>query len=153
MKKKMLSLLLAAIVVLSMPTALFAAETTEAKADAEALAVSNDVGISPMSTNSSTVGASRISSTSGSVSAHASFSAKASTAKCAITLQEKYNGSWRTATGLSVKSYVKTSYNCYSISASKTFTLKSGKVYRAKIVFTDTNSSGTSLKTCYTGAF
>lgn len=150
MKKKILSLLLAAVVVLSMPTALFAAEIETPQGPQ---AISNDGGIVPMSTDSSTVGATRISSTSGSVSAHASFSKKASKASCTITLQEKYNGSWRTATGLPVKSYVKTVYNAYSISASRTFTLNSGKVYRAKIVFTDTNSNGTYSKTCYTGSF
>lgn len=150
MKKKILSLLLAAVVVLSMPTALFAAEIETPQGPQ---AISNDGGIAPMSTSVANVGATRKSNTSGSVSAYAGFDAKASKATCTITLQEKYNGSWRTATGLSVKSYVKTVYNAYSISASRTFTLKSGTVYRAKVVFTDTNSSGTHVLTRYTGSF
>ena len=153
MKKKLLSFALAAAMMLSMPTALFAAETATAEPITNPGTCSDGVEISPMSTTSVSAGASRISSTKGSVSANASFSAKASTAKCAITLQEKYNGSWRTATGVPVISYVKTVKNSYSISASKTFTLKSGTVYRAKIVISDTNSGGTYYKTSYTGSF
>ena len=109
--------------------------------------------ISPMSTTISTVGATRKSSTQGLVTASASFGTKASTAKCTITLQEKYNGSWRTATGVPVISYIKTVKNTYSITASKTFTLKSGKVYRAKVVFSDTISGTTYYKTHYSGSF
>lgn len=113
----------------------------------------SDSGVSTMSVDSSYIGASRYSGTSGKVSASAGFTRKASRATCSITLQEKYNGSWRTATGLPVRAYVKTVYDTYSISASRTFTLKSGTVYRAKIVFSDTNSSGTYFKTRYTGSF
>lgn len=111
------------------------------------------MNITPMSVSSSYIGATRYSKTSGKVSASAGFTRKASKATCSITLQEKYNGSWRTATGLSVRAYVKTQYNTYSIAAARTFTLKSGKVYRAKIVFSDKNSSGTYYKTRYTGSF
>ena len=150
MKKKILSLLLAAVVVLSMPTALFAAEIETPQGPQ---AISNDGGIVPMSTDYANVGVSRKSSTSGSVSAHASFNKKATKATCTITLQEKYNGSWRTATNIPVVSYVKTVYDSYTITASRTFTLNSGKVYRAKAVFIDTNSSGTYSKTYYSGSF
>lgn len=152
MKKKLLTFVMAAAMVLSMPTALFATE--QASAAPENTAVSADNGaIAPQTTTSATVGASRISSTSGSVSASASFDKKASKATCTIILQEKYNGSWRTATGLPAYSYVRTVYDTYSISASKTFTLKSGTVYRAKVVFSDTNSSGTYYQTKYSGSF
>lgn len=152
MKKKLLTFVLAAAMVLSMPTALFAAEAqSEKTADTPTVSEGNE--IAPRSTSTGSVGASRKSSTSGNVSAYASFNKTASTATCTITLQEKYNGSWRTATGLSVISYVKTAYNTSSLAASKTFTLKSGKVYRAKIVFMDKNSSGTYYKTYYTGSF
>ena len=84
---------------------------------------------------------------------HASFDEKATKATCTIILQEKYNGSWRTATGLPAYSYVKSASNTYTISASKAFTLKSGTVYRAKVVFADTNSSGTHYQSKYTGSF
>lgn len=153
MKKKLLSFALAAAMMLSMPTALFAAETSTAEPINNPGTCTDGAEISPMSTASSTVGASRISSTKGSVSAHASFSAKATKASCTIMLQVKSNGSWILATDLPVHTYVKNASNTYYISASKTFTLKSGKVYRAKIVFTDTNSNGTYSKTKYTGSF
>lgn len=152
MKKRLLTFIMAAAMVLSMPTALFAAEQNTPEPGA--VTVTADGGaIAPQSTTTSNVGATRISNTSGSVSAYASFDKKATKATCTITLQEKYNGSWRTATGLPVYSYVKTEYNTYSLAASKTFTLKSGTVYRAKVVFADTNSSGTHYTTKYTGSF
>lgn len=151
MKKRLLTFVMAAAMVLSMPTALFAAEQNTPEPGAVTAA---DGGmIAPQTTTSSDVGASRISSTSGSVSAYANFDQKAAKATCTIILQEKYNGSWRTATGLPAYSYVKSASNTYSIAASKTFTLKSGTTYRAKVVFTDTNSGGTYTKTRYTGAF
>lgn len=102
---------------------------------------------------SSSIGSSRYSNTSGGVSATAVFNKKASTAKCNILMQVKSNGSWVSATNLPVYSYIKTVYNKSSITAGKTFTLKSGKVYRAKITFVDTNSSGTYTTTRYTGSF
>lgn len=149
MKKKLLSLLLAAAVVLSMPMALFAAEAPPADTPASLEAADENIGIAPASVSTSSVGATRISSTSGKVTAYASFNKVTNKATCTITLQEKYNGSWRTATGLPVKSYIKTIYNDDYIAASKTFTLTSGKVYRAKVVFND----GSSSKTSYSGAF
>lgn len=152
MKKRLLTFIMAAAMVLSMPTALFAAEQNTPEPGA--VTVTADGGaIAPQSTNTSNVGASRSSSTSGSVSAYASFDEKATKATCTIILQEKYNGSWRTATGLPAYSYVKSASNTYTISASKAFTLKSGTVYRAKVVFADTNSSGTHYQTKYTGSF
>lgn len=153
MKKKLLSFALAAAMMLSMPTALFAAETATAEPINNPGTCTDGAEISPMSTTSVSAGASRISSTKGSVSASASFNTKASKATCIITLQVKSNGTWKTATDLPVYSYTKNASNVYSISASKTFTLKSGKVYRAKVMFSDTNSSGTHFRTCYSGSF
>lgn len=113
----------------------------------------DEMQIAPMSVSASNIGATRNSSTSGNVGAYAGFDRKATEASCTITLQEKYNGSWRSATNVPVKIYKRTVYNSYSISASKTFTLVKGKVYRAKIGFIDKNSTGTYVKTRYTGAF
>lgn len=152
MKKRLLTFIMAAAMVLSMPTALFASEQNTPEPGAAAVTADGGA-IAPQSTTSATAGASRLSSTSGSVSASASFNVKATKATCTITLQEKYNGSWRTATGLPAHSYVKTAYDVYSIGASKTFTLKSGTVYRAKVTFTDTNSNGTYSTIKYTGSF
>ncbi len=73
MKKKLLSFALAAAMMLSMPTALFAAETATAEPINNPGTCTDGAEISPMSTTSATVGASRISSTKGSVSASASF--------------------------------------------------------------------------------
>lgn len=153
MKKKLLSFALAAAMMLSMPTALFAAETSTAEPINNPGTCTDGAEISPMSTTSATVGVSRISSTKGSISANAGFSAKATKATCTIMLQVKSNGNWLLATDLPVHTYVKNVYNAYSIAASKTFTLKSGKVYRAKVVFSDTNSSGTYYRTKYSGSF
>lgn len=151
MKKRLMILVMAAALVLSLPMAVSAAELGAAT-DPVATAVS-EAGDNARSVSSSTIGADRTSNTSGNVSAYATFSGTASKAICTIYLQESYNGSWRTATGLSTTSYTKTVYNTNSISASKSFTLKSGKTYRAKIVFSDTIGGTTYTKTRFTGAF
>lgn len=113
----------------------------------------DDENLMGVKVSTTSIGRSRISSTSGSVSAYATFNKKASTAKCNILMQVKSNGSWVTASNLPVWSYTKYVYNKNSISAGKTFTLKKGKVYRAKITFYDKNSSGAYTKTYYTGSF
>lgn len=156
MKKKLTSFVLAAALVMSLPVAVSAAETAPAINLEPIVTAVSDGGagaVSPMSTSTSSIGTTRHSPTSGTVSAYASFSGTASKAVCFIYLQEKYGDSWRTATGLSTTSYSKTVYNANSIAAGKTFTLKQGKTYRAKIVFTDTISGTTYIKTRYTGAF
>ena len=150
MKKRLMILVMVAALVLSLPMAVSAAEIGSAT-DPVATAVS-EAEAGARSVSSSNVGASRLSSTSGSVSAYATFSGTASKAVCLIYLQESYNGSWRAATGVT-NSYSKTVYNANSITAGKTFTLKSGKVYRAKVVFTDTIGGTTYTKTRYTGSF
>lgn len=156
MKKKLTSFVLAAALVMSLPVAVSAAETAPAINLEPIVTAVSDGGagaVSPMSTSSSTISADRLSNTSGNVSAYASFSGTASKAVCYIYLQEKYGDSWRAATGVPVKTYIKTAYNTNSIAAAKTFTLKSGKVYRAKIVFTDTIGGTIYTKTRYTGSF
>lgn len=149
MKKKLTSFIVAAALVLSMPTALFAAEQQSGAFGTNASTAGNESGIMPMSIASSTVSANRTSSTSAEVAAYAAFDKSVSKATCTIILQEKSGSSWVTPTGIPVKSYVKTVYNSHSIAAGKVFTVKSGKVYRAKIVFTEPNS----IKTRYTGSF
>lgn len=155
MKKKLTAFILAAALVMSLPMAASAAALTENITEPVTAAISDggDGGVSVMSVASSNIGADRHSNTSGTVTAYALFSGTASKAVCQIYLQEKYNGSWRSATGLSTTSYSKTVYNKNSITAAKTFTLKSGKVYRAKIVFIDTINGTTHTKTRYTGSF
>lgn len=156
MKKKLASFILAAALVMSLPMAVSAAETTPAKNLDPIVTAISDGGngtVSPTSVSNSNIGTTRHSPTSGTVSAYAMFSNIASKAVCYIYLQEKYNGSWRTATGVPTTLYVKTVYNDNSIAAGKTFTLKKGKVYRAKVVFTDTINGTTYTKTRYSGAF
>ncbi len=149
MKKKLTSFIVAAALVLSMPTALFAAEQQSEAFGTNANTVGTDSGIMPMSIASTTIGADRTSSTRAEIAAYAAFDKTAAKATCTIILQEKSGSSWVTPTGIPVKSYVKTVYNQNSITAGKAFTVKSGKVYRAKIVFSD----GSSIKTRYTGSF
>lgn len=149
MKKKLTSFIVAAALVLSMPTALFAAEQQSEAFGTNASTAGNDNGIMPMAVDNTTISANRISSTSAEVAAYAAFDTTVAKATCTIILQEKSGSSWVTPTGLSVKSYVKTVYNKSSIAAGKVFTVKSGKVYRAKIVFVEPNS----IKTRYTGSF
>lgn len=132
-----------------------AAELTENTIEPVTAAISDggDGGVSVMSVSSSNISADRTSNTKGTVSAYATFTGTASKAICTIYLQEKYNGSWRTATGVSTTSYKKTVRDANSITASKTFTLIKGKVYRAQIVFTDTINGTTYTKTRFTGSF
>ena len=147
MKKKLVSFVIAAAMVLGIPSAMGSA----------GIEMPEDTAIAPVTasakTTTSSIGSTRISSTKASVSAYGSFDKKAKKAVCTIALQEKNNGKWRSATGLTKKSYTKTATSTYSISASHKFTVKSGKVYRAKIIITDKNSSGEFLKVRYTGAF
>lgn len=151
MKKRLASFIFATAMVLSLPAASFAADQTIATDPVGTSTVSDNGGA--RSVANSSIGTTRHSSVSGTVNAYAAFTAKASRAVCTIYLQEKYNGSWRAATGLGTTSYTKTAYNCNSITAAKTFTLISGKVYRAKVVFTDVIDGDTSIKTRYTGSF
>ena len=147
MKKKLLSFVIAAAMVMGIPAALGSA----------GLDMPDEITVAPVTANAETttssIGSTRNSATKATVSAYGSFDKKAKEAKCGIFLQEKYKGKWRTAQGLSKNSYTRTATNTYSITVSKAFTVKSGKVYRARIVFTDKNSSGTHMRVRYTGAF
>lgn len=149
MKKKLTSFIVAAALVLSMPTALFAAEQQSEAFVSNTNVVGNDSGIMPMAIDVTSVSADRTSSTKASVSAYAAFDKTVPKATCTIILQEKSGSSWKTATGLPTTSYGKTVYNANSIAAGKVFTVTSGKIYRAKILFSD----GSSYKTRYTGSF
>ncbi len=147
MKKKLLSFVIAAAMVMGIPAALGNA----------GLNMPDEVTVAPVTANAETttssIGSTRNSSTKATVTAYGSFDRKATKATCSILLQEKHNGKWRSATGLSKTSYLKTVYKSYSITASKVFTVKAGKVYRARIVFTDKNSKGEYLRVRHTGAF
>ena len=153
MKKRLACFIFAAAMILSLPAAAFAAETPTLPTEPIENEATIGGDVSVMSVSSSTVNTDRLSNTSGVVNAYAAFSGTASTSVCTIFLQEKYNGSWRTATGLGTTSCTKTAYNTKSISAGKTFTLIKGKVYRAKVVFTATINGTKYSRTHYSGSF
>lgn len=153
MKKRLACFIFAAAMVLSLPAAAFAADTPTLPIEPIETGATVGGDVSVRSINTTTVATDRLSNTSGSVTAYGSFSGTASKSVCIIYLQEKYNGSWRTATGLGTTSYTKTAYNTKSISAGKVFTLKSGKTYRVKVVFNATISGNLYTKTHYSGAF
>lgn len=147
MKKKLLSFVIAAAMVMGIPAALGSA----------GLNMPDEVTVAPVTANAKTttssVGSTRKSATKATISAYGSFDRKATKAICTVVLQEKYSGGWRLARGLSQSSYTKKSYDTYSITVSKSFTVKSGKVYRAKVIFTDVNSKGEHIWVRYTGSF
>lgn len=103
--------------------------------------------------SSANVHVSRTSNTSANVSADVSYSTTVDSCTIKITLQEKYNGSWRTATGVSVKTVSRTKSKVSSLSLPYTFKLVKGKVYRAKAVFTSKKGSTTTSKTYYSSVF
>lgn len=104
-------------------------------------------------TYSATVSTKRISNTSARVSADITYSTAVTSCTNKITLQEKYNGSWRTATGVPVKTVSRTKSKVYTLVLPYTFTLTKGKVYRVKSVFTSNKGSTTTSRTVYSGAF
>ena len=95
----------------------------------------------------------RLSNTSASASASASFDGIKDSVKCTMTLQEKYNGSWRKATGVSKKTASITEKNTTTVLLSTRFTLIKGKVYRIKAKFTEPNGSRTTSSIYYSGSF
>lgn len=102
---------------------------------------------------SATLSTNRTSNTSANVSASASFDGVKDSITCTITLQEKYNGSWRKATGVTKKSASMTRKSSGSILFPTKFTLIKGKVYRIKVKFTDKKGSRTTSSTYYSGSF
>lgn len=102
---------------------------------------------------SASLSADRLSNTSAKVSASAAFDGIKDSVTCQITLQEKYSGSWRTATGVSKKTASLTEKNTSGIILTTNFTLVKGKVYRIKAKFTDKKGTRTTSSTYYSGAF
>lgn len=104
-------------------------------------------------TGTATLYTNRTSNTSARVSAYITYTRTVKSVKTKITLQEKYNGSWRTATGVPVKTVSKTKSNVTGLFLPYTLTLVKGKVYRIKAVFTNVYGSTTTSQTAYSGAF
>lgn len=103
--------------------------------------------------SAATVSAARTSNTSARVSADIRYTTTVDTCTNKMTLQEKYNGSWRTATGVSVKTVSRTKSNVSTLNFPYTFTLVKGKVYRIKAVFTSKKGSSSVSRTCYSSVF
>lgn len=104
-------------------------------------------------TSSSEVYVNRISNTSARTSADITYSVPVTSATNKITLQEKYNGSWRTATGIPVKTVSRTQSNVRTVILPYTFKLVKGKVYRIKATFTSKKNGSSITKTLYSTVF
>ena len=115
--------------------------------------VFGSVSVVSAAVTTASINANRTSNTSATVAAHANFNRTADSCTCKMTLQEKYNGSWRTATGVSTKTASRTKENSSSILYAYHFTLVKGKVYRVKVTFTDKKGSSTAKSTYYSGSF
>lgn len=115
--------------------------------------VFGSVSVASAYTGYATINANRTSNTSASISTYISYTTTVSSCTNKITLQEKYNGSWRTATGVPVTTAKRTKSNVSSLSYPYTFKLVKGKVYRVKVVFTSRKGSSTISKTYYSGTF
>lgn len=99
------------------------------------------------------VRASRISNTSAKVTA--TITANKTLDHCAaqIILQEKYNGSWRTATGVKVTSVSRSKVNFKVFEFPYTFTLVKGKVYRIKAVHVYSDSATQQTRVTHSSVF
>lgn len=95
----------------------------------------------------------RTSNTSADVRADIFYSTTVDTSTIKLILQEKYNGSWRTATGVPVKTVTKNAKKGSSFTLSYKFTLLKGKVYRIKAEFSSTAGSSSLKLSRYTGSF
>ena len=105
------------------------------------------------SVDSATVTVNRTSNTSCTATARAGFDGPKSFCSCTMTLQEKYSGGWRTATGVSKKTAYNSKTNTISILLSSKFTLIKGKVYRIKARFVDKNGSTSTSSNYYSSTF
>lgn len=111
------------------------------------------VSVASAYASAANVHTSRTSNTSADVRADISYSTTVDTSTTKLTLQEKYNGSWRTATGVPVKIVSKTGKNNFTFTLVYTFTLVKGKVYRIKAEYSSKAGSSGLNVTRYTGTF
>lgn len=95
----------------------------------------------------------RTSNTSASVAANILYNTTVDTCTIKLTLQEKYNGSWRTATNVPIKTVSKTEKKDASFTLAYKFTLIKGKIYRIRADFSSKAGSSSLNLTRYTGSF
>ncbi len=115
--------------------------------------VFGSVSVASAYTTSATVSTNRTSNTSADVVGCVDHTTTVKTATIKLTLQEKYNGSWRIATGVPVKTVSKTKSNTDGFMLPYTFTLKKGKVYRIKADCSSKKGTTTKIITVYSGNF
>lgn len=111
------------------------------------------VSIASAYTSSATTHTNRISNTVANVSADITYNTTVDRCNIKITLQEKYNGSWRTATGVPVRTVSKTKTKVKRMTLVYQLTLNKGKIYRIKSVFTSKKGTSGLTTTSYTTAF
>lgn len=115
--------------------------------------VFGSVSVASASVINASINTNRTSNTAANISASATFNGVRDSCSCTITLQEKYNGAWRTAVGVPVKTVTRNKTKVASILLSYKYTLIKGKVYRAKATFKDKKGSTTTTSTYYSGSF
>ncbi len=115
--------------------------------------VFGSVSVASAYTTFATVSTNRTSNTSATVVGLVDHTTTVKTATIKLTLQEKYNGSWRIATGVPVRTVSQTKSNTAGFTLPYNFTLKKGKVYRIKGVFISKKNTETKTNTVYSGAF
>ncbi len=115
--------------------------------------VFGSVSVASAYTTVAEVRTSRTSNTSGRIISDVTYSTIVTTATIKMTLQEKYNGAWRTATGVPVKTVSQTKTNTRGFRLPYTLSLKKGKIYRIKSAFTSKKGTSTKTFTLYSGAF
>lgn len=111
------------------------------------------VSIASAYTSAANINTNRTSNTSANVRADITYNTTVDTCTIKMTLQEKYNGSWRTATGVSTKTVSKTKKKVTGLTLAYKFQLAKGKVYRVKTQFISKKGSSGITTTRYTGSF
>ncbi|MEF9922296.1 MAG: hypothetical protein RSD90_04485 [Anaerovoracaceae bacterium] len=138
MRKKLISLFLATIMVLSLGASFCFAEE----------------GITPYSTHSVSLTPVRHSDTYADADVHVSFSGVADNYTIAVVLQEKNGSSWRTAQGVYSSATYFRGTKKQLVTVSQSWTVKKGMLYRLKIVSTDEYNNGSSYTdTTYSDPF
>lgn len=100
-----------------------------------------------------TLGTCRDSSTLGSTYVDATFSGIATSYTVTVTLQENYNGSWRTATGVSKTTDSISGKNSSDAFLMSSWNLQASKAYRIKAYIKDVVSGVTYTGTYYSDSF
>lgn len=99
------------------------------------------------------LGTYRDSATLGTTYVDVTFSGVASSYTVTVTLQEHYNGSWRTATGVPKTTDSESGKNTIGTFFTSSWTLQASKAYRMKVYIKDVVNGVTYTTTCYSDSF